>query len=153
MRPALAALIALVIGATHPAQADAGAPNHCSVSVTPVAFGNYHPLAGGDARTTGILTYNCTASRPITISLSRGGSSHAMDRELKFKGARVRYNLYLDAAATIAWGDGTDGTQVYRDQAPPVNTNVSVPIYSQMPRGQRETVGVYNDTLVVQLSY
>ena len=130
--------------------------NRCTVSVTPVRFGTYNPLLGGDIRTTGIVTYNCTQARPISISLTRGASdSHSMGAGLNGMGPNgLTYNLYLDAAGTTVWGDGSGGSQVYRDPAPPPDTNVSVPIYGRVPAHQHQAhMGLVDDLLSVTISY
>jgi spore coat protein U-like protein len=132
----------------------ASANNRCSVSVTPVAFGTYDGLKPSDVRTTGTLTYNCSLSEPITITLNRGGGPLFDPRSMKQGPSELDYNLYLDAAATTIWGDGTGGSQVYRDLAPPPDTNVSVPIYGRIPAGQRGArVGLYDDKLMVKATY
>ena len=141
---AVVALSAPVLGAE---------ANRCVVSVTPVDFGTYNPLLPGDTRTTGIVTYNCTQSRPISITLTRSGSSYD-SRSMGHGPNTVAYNLYLDAAGTMVWGDGSGGSQVYRDPTPPPDTNVSVPIYGRMPARQRQArVGLVDDKLLVKLNY
>lgn len=147
-----AAVICLTAFLAAPA-AQAAEANRCVVSVTPVQFGTYNPLLPGDTRTTGIVTYNCTQSRPISIALSRGGASF-YDRRMGQVPNALRYNLYLDAAGTMVWGDGSGGSQAYRDPAPPPDTNVSVPIYGRVPARQRQVhVGVVDDSLVVTINY
>lgn len=145
-----AALIALLIMIT---PALAAEPNRCTVSVTPVRFGTYNPLVPGDIRTTGIVTYNCTQSRPISISITRGDGG--FDSRVMGSGSNaLTYNLYLDAAGATIWGDGSGGSQVYRDAAPPPDTNISVPVYGRVPARQRQAkVGLVDDTLVVTINY
>ena len=148
MRAALICLVALLAVPVQAAEA-----NRCIVSVTPVQFGVYNPLLPGDMRTTGIVTYNCTQSRPISISLTRGAASF-YDRGMGQGLSALTYNLYLDAAGTMIWGDGSGGSQVYRDPAPPPDTNVSVPIYGRVPARQRQVhVGVVDDALSVTINY
>lgn len=148
MRAALSAILLLCAAPALAAEA-----NRCVVSVTPVQFGSYNPLLPSDIRTTGIVTYSCTESRPVSISLSRGEGPFE-HRTMGHGPDKLFYNLYLDAAGTMIWGDGTGGSQVYRDPAPPPDTNVSVPIYGFVPARQRQAkVGLVDDTLVVTISY
>ncbi len=150
MRAALGLVAALALTAP----AFGAEANRCVVSVTPVHFGTYNPLLPGDIRTTGIVTYTCTQSRPISISLTRGDSTYYDSRTLGHGLTALAYNLYLDAAGTSVWGDGSGGSQVYRDVAPPPDTNVSVPIYGRMPARQRQAhVGLVDDTLLVTINY
>lgn len=148
MRAALAAFLMLTTAPALAAEA-----NRCVVSVTPVRFGTYNPLLPGDIRTTGIVTYNCTESRPIAISITRGDGTS--DSRTMGRGSNIlSYNLYLDAAGSVVWGDGSGGSQVYRDPAPPPDVNVSVPIYGRAGARQRQAkVGQVDDTLVVTISY
>lgn len=132
----------------------AATPNRCMVSVTPVQFGTYNGLRPGDVRSTGTVVYNCTQSSPVTISISRSGSSFLEHRRMTQAGHALLYNLYLDPAATIVWGDGTGGSQVYRDPAPAPDINISVPVYARVPALQRgPRTGFYDDTLVVTINY
>ncbi|MGE4064659.1 MAG: spore coat U domain-containing protein [Rhodospirillaceae bacterium] len=128
--------------------------NRCSLSVTPVAFGVYDGLKSSDIRTTGTITYNCTLSEPIVITINRGGGPNYDPRSMKQGPSDLEYNLYLDAAGTMIWGDGTGGSHVYRDNAPPPDTNVSIPVYGRIPAGQRQArVGFYDDKLLVKASF
>lgn len=132
----------------------ASANNRCTLSVTPVAFGTYDGLKPSDVRTTGTITYNCSLSEPITITINRGGGPLFDPRTMKQGPSELEYNLYLDAAGTMIWGDGTGGSQVYRDPAPPPDTNVSIPVYGRIPAQQRSAhVGFYDDKLSVKASY
>jgi spore coat protein U-like protein len=151
MRSPLRLLAALMVFAAPIARG--AEANRCVVSVTPVHFGIYNPLSASDIRTTGVVTYNCTQSRPISISLTRGDSTY--DNRSMGQGLNtLAYNLYLDAAGTLIWGDGSDGSQVYRDAAPPPDTNVSVPIYGRVPSRQRQVhVGAVDDSLLVTINY
>jgi spore coat protein U-like protein len=152
MRRAVVALITGLLGAASAGQA--AAPNRCVVSVTPVQFGVYNGLRPGDVRSTGTVVYNCMQSSPITISISRGGASFLENRRMNQAGFELSYNLYLDPAGTIIWGDGTGGSQVYRDPAPAPNTNISVPVYARVAALQRGArTGFYDDTLVVTINY
>ncbi len=132
----------------------ATAPSRCVVSVTSVQFGTYNGLRSGDVRSTGTVVYNCAQALPVTISISRGGSTFFDNRRMTQGGHALVYNLYLDPAGTVVWGDGTNGSQVYRDAAPAPNTNISVPIYARVPALQRNArTGSYDDTLVVTINY
>lgn len=145
----LAAALAFLASAAQAAEA-----NRCTVSVTPVQFGTYNGLEAFELRSTGMLTYNCIASTPVTITLNRGNAPSFDARQMSQGAYDLFYNLYLDAAGTVVWGDGTGGSQAYRDPSPPPDTNVSVPIYGRVPAHQRGArVGIYDDNLVVTITY
>jgi spore coat protein U-like protein len=64
------------------------------------------------------------------------------------------YNLYLDAARTIIWGDGTGGTQSFFIGNPQGNNqDLSVPMFGRIPASQNVKVGAYTDTVTVTLSF
>ena len=63
------------------------------------------------------------------------------------------YNLFLNAAFTQIWGDGTGGTSTYFLHNPPNKKDVPVTVFSRIPAGQDVAVGGYGDTVVVTLEY
>ncbi len=65
----------------------------------------------------------------------------------------LNYNLYLDAARTTIWGDGTGGTQVYSNANPPNNTNVTVTIYGRIPASQDVSAGSYTNTVTATINF
>lgn len=49
-------------------------------------------------------------------------------------------------------GDGTGGTQLYRDPSPPPNTPVFFPVYGRvLPQQRNARVGLHQDTLLVTI--
>jgi len=65
----------------------------------------------------------------------------------------LNYNLYLDAARTIIWGDGTAGTQTYFIKNPTNNQDVTVPVYGRVPTGQSVSKGTYSNTITVTINF
>lgn len=63
------------------------------------------------------------------------------------------YNLYMDAAGTEVWGDGTDGSHTYVVNWPPVDKSVSVPIYGRLFGNHSASAGSYQDDVSVVVSY
>ncbi|MFA5082114.1 MAG: spore coat U domain-containing protein [Hydrogenophilaceae bacterium] len=95
----------------------------CSISnVTNVAFGTYNPLPGAAADTgTGHFRVSCTAGLGLlgsyTVDLSPGGSGTYSPRKMSSGSNTLNYNLYMDAARTTVWGDGTGGTSRVNDSS------------------------------------
>ncbi len=144
----LAAALAAGLLAADPAAAA------CTVSATPVAFGTYDVFATTPVDSTGSVTYRCQArDRNITITLDAGGGGSFSARRMSGAGDTLRYNLYLDAARTTVFGDGTGGTALYRDQNPPNNRDVTVPIYGRIPAGQDVGAGLYSDVVTVTINF
>ena len=144
------ALICFLVGMAGVAMAQE--PNQCRLNVTPVRFGDYNPLARGDARGNGIISYSCSTSMPISIAIEHGNG--AVERRMAKGAVPLEYNLYLDAACTVIWGDGSAGSQLYRDPTPRPDTDITVPVYACIRGGQRQAgVGVYNASLTVTIHY
>ncbi len=147
-------LLAPLLGAVMLATAHGAEANLCRLNVTPLRFGKYNPFVPGVARGNGSITYNCTTSSPISIGLEHGISASPLTRVMTQGPTPLAYNLYLDAACTMIWGNGTDGTQMFRDPAPAPNSNITVPIYGCIPAGQRSSVlGIYGDNFIVTIHY
>ncbi|MCC6623148.1 MAG: spore coat protein U domain-containing protein [Deltaproteobacteria bacterium] len=143
------ALAALVVW-TRPA----AAIDVCTLpSVEAVVFAGYDPIGGGAVDTTGSVTYHCTgAPETITISLSRGGGASWFPRALTSGAHALGYNLFLDAARTAVWGDGTGGTSVWQETAT-IDQNTTLTVFGRIPAGQNPHVGSYGDSIVVTISY
>ncbi len=92
------------------------AAQNCTFSPAPAAvnFGNYSVFAGGAPQTaTTTFDVNCDNNGVrITVRLSRGINSASFNpRTMKNgAGAALNYNLYVDAANSQIWGDGTGGS-------------------------------------------
>ncbi len=127
-----------------------GAPT-CSFGVAnALAFGAYDPLAAAPMDSSSTMTYRCPAGQPLRISLDAGLAGTFAARALTMGSERLLYNLYLDAARTIVWGDGTGGSQV----GPGVTTHgaggtTTAYVFGRIPAGQDVPAGVYGDTIRV----
>jgi spore coat protein U-like protein len=123
----------------------------CSFGVAnALAFGVYDPLAPAPADSTATMSYRCPAGQPLRISLDAGLAGTFAARALTMGSERLLYNLYLDAARTIVWGDGTGGSQV----GPGVTTHgaggtVTTYVFGRIPAGQDAAAGTYGDMIRV----
>jgi spore coat protein U-like protein len=126
----------------------------CSLSSTSISFGTYDVFSTSPLDTNGSIVYRCgNADNNISISLDRGGAASFNPRQMRNGSLALNYNLYLDAARTIIWGDGTAGTQTYFIKNPPNNQDVTVPVYGRVPTGQSVSRGVYSNTIVVTINF
>jgi spore coat protein U-like protein len=147
---ASAALTAL-LWATQPG---AAAANSCTIGSTGVNFGVYNPVGGADVLSNGLIVLFCTDSSAIKVTLSRGSSKNYLARVMKNGKVQLSYNLYLDAATSTIWGDGTGGTQAYTDSHPPAGQIIALPVYGRIPAAQLQaTNGSYSDTVVATLTF
>lgn len=129
----------------------------CSVtSLTGVAFGVYDAFGSSPVYSAGSITYECSevgASDTIAIDLSTGSSSTYDPRRLIHGIHYLAYNLYLDAAHSIVWGNGAGGTARYQQIEPAEATAVAVPVYGQIPALQNAAAGTYGDTIVATVIF
>jgi spore coat protein U-like protein len=125
----------------------------CTISTTSVSFGAYDVFNAAPRDSTGNVVFNCNRRDPITIVLDRGGAPSFNPRRMLKGSEPLNYNLYLNAARTIIWGDGSGGTQVYSDARPRRNQNVIVTIFSRIPAGQDVSSGSYTNTITATINF
>lgn len=146
-----AIVLALVPAGTKPASAAA----KCTITTASnVAFGTYDVFSVSPLDSTGVVQISCNgAARPITVDLSHGNAPTYSPRYMLKGSEQLNYNLYLDAARTLIWGDGTGGTSVYGPVDPPNGVNVNLTVYGRIPAGQDLTAGAYADTIVATINF
>jgi spore coat protein U-like protein len=130
----------------------------CQITLSTLNFGNYDPLGNSPLDSVGNLTYFCSQPVPIvTITIDRGGAGNVHNRRMINSGGQhadaLHYNVYLDAARTAIWGDGTGGSRIWSAPSPPVRTTINLPIYGRIPAEQNVGVGSYGDTLMITINY
>jgi spore coat protein U-like protein len=136
----------------------------CTVSATSVAFGTYVPLQPGALIGTGTMTAICTVNshrNTITVDLSAGASgsftTRTMTTTIGTTAYPLNYNLYLDAADTVIWGDGTGGSQAdtvtitRHGNNNTITTNLTV--YGAMAPSQDPVPGIYTDSITVTVNF
>jgi spore coat protein U-like protein len=144
-------LLAVAIGTLYASDADAQA---CTISATSVNFGSYNVFNGSDTDSTGTVTYRCNGSaHNITIGLTQGASASFNQRQMQKGAEALTYNLFLDAARSTIWGDGTSGTSVYSIGNPPNNTNVNLTVYGRVTAGQDVSAGTFSDTVTAVINF
>jgi spore coat protein U-like protein len=125
------------------------------INTSSVRFGSYDVFDNQPLDSTGNLEFRCTqvaAGDMLSIQLNRGESNSFLPRAMMHRGMRFEYNLYLDAARTIVWGDGTSGTSAYTAR-PIEGQTISVPIYGRIPPRQNVAIGSYSDSIVLTVLY
>jgi spore coat protein U-like protein len=127
---------------------------NCTVSTSPLAFGNVNPLSGADVDGAGGITVTCTNGTGWDASAGIGGGSGASfaSRRMTAGANLLNYNLYTDAGRTTVWGDGTGSTALISDTGSGVAQSVT--IYGRVPLGQTTVPpGAYADTVSVTVTY
>lgn len=139
------------------APASAGAA--CNVSATGVAFGIYNPASATPAAATGAVTLTCGLLSGLGVAsqfaLGVGGGGSYSARRMASGGGTLQYQLYLDAARTQIWGDGSGGTSVNSDLSlvAVLGGSVSFQVYGLIPARQSVAPGAYVDVIVVTVTY
>jgi spore coat protein U-like protein len=127
----------------------------CSLSSTSMVFGTYDVLVTTPLDTTGSIVYRCTQrDHNIMITLDRGGGTSFATRRMMNGAEQLFYNLYLDAARTVIWGDGSGGTQAFFTRNPQGNNqDLTIAIFGRIPARQDRGIGTYTDTIIVTLNF
>lgn len=143
----------LLAGAFVPA---AHASECAFASVVGVNFGGYDVFSPAPLDSTGSVTLRCTGVGPgdtVLVSLSRGTSASFFPRLMPNPRTPLAYDLYLDAARLVVWGDGTGGSSAYGPVQPVDGSDLVLPIYGRVPAQQNVMAGSYSDTLVVTIQF
>lgn len=138
----------------------------CSVSVSGVAFGVYDPLLAAPDDSTGSVTVTCAYVAPggatnvnYTVALSTGTSGAYAQRRMSAGASRLTYNLFVDAARSVIWGNATAGTAVVSGAmrvGPGVGNgtrSATHTVYGRAPALQATDSGSYADSIVVTLTF
>lgn len=134
----------------------------CTVDATGVRFGSYDRLDGTPLDATGTVTVTCTSGYheavAYQIQSSTGTGGKYFPRDLVGNTDTLKYNLYIDAARSLVWGDGSSATSAVVDQytctqAAGCSTPRDYTIYGRIPARQNPSPGTYNDTLTVTVMY
>jgi spore coat protein U-like protein len=141
------AVVFCLLGAAGPIHAA------CTVSVTAgISFGTYDVFAPAPLDTTGYISYKCTGHASVQISLTRGQSTTYAARTLRYGADLLQYNLFIDPARTLVWGDGTEGTGMFTDSGSGLKRD-NLPIYARMRAGQDARPGAYIDSVTVVIDF
>ena len=145
-------ILAAIVIVLAPAIAEAQLGLNCTISTTPVAFGDYNVLSATPKTTTGSVTIQCTLGVNIIITLGRGSSSTFDPRTMRNGAEVLNYNLYREATYQNIWGDGTGGTQSHTAVAT-VLFPTTVTVYARLPAGQNVAAGSYSDSVVATIIF
>ncbi|HUJ14353.1 MAG TPA: spore coat U domain-containing protein [Thermoanaerobaculia bacterium] len=122
----------------------------CSFSSGPtnINFGMYSVFSGSPVTATSTFQVQCTFNT-ATVTLSRGGAPTYNPRLMTRTVTPLMtmdYNLFMDAANTTIWGDGTSGTS-YLQQFVWFFSRLNGTIYATIPAGLDIGPGTYTDTV------
>ena len=132
----------------------------CTVAAAPLAFGNYRPSTTSPTDSVGTISMTCQGAASLlitlTVALSTGSGSSFAGRYMTSASGNLNYQVYTTSGRTQVWGNGTGGTGTvstsYLLQAlVPATINMSV--YGRIPARQSAVPDIYNDTLLITVSY
>lgn len=128
----------------------------CHVNVTPITFGQYDRLKAAPTDSIGNIDISCDVVGTLyRIRLNpsqntNGGFLPRMMRPSTGKDILI-YNLYIDAAASQVWGDGTSSTFIQSGISKGGKDQFS--IYGRLPAKQNIAPGQYSDLVAVTLEW
>jgi spore coat protein U-like protein len=126
----------------------------CAVSAADLNFGAYASNSQTPVQGQTVIQLLCGAGTVAELSLDAGsgpgGSTSRRRMEQDAGKDRLDYDLFQDPSRTIHWGDrsGVDTLEVQTTGAP-----MTIPVYGQIPGGQRAREGTYSDTITVRVVY
>ena len=123
----------------------------CDMTVSPLNFGNYNYLANDMQSSNGSIAVRCSGSSNELISyrikITAGSSGDFSSRAMVSQGENLHYNIYLDPARTIVWGDGTGGSSYLTGSCRTGNT-CRYPVYATILSSNNGViVGNYTDNI------
>jgi spore coat protein U-like protein len=126
----------------------------CTVSAADLDFGVYASNSPAPVQGQTTIQLLCGAGAVAELMLDAGsGLGGNTSRRSMSKDAgvsRLDYDLFQDPARTIHWGDrsGVDTLEVQS-----ASGSQTVPVYGQIPAGQRAPDGVYGDMITVRVLF
>ena len=148
MKWTLAAMLVVVASLFGGSPAEAA---KCTITTTPIAFGIYNVFSAAPVDSVGSLLFDCIGAKTVSIAISQGQSGRFQPRTLKSGTESLYYNLFLDAARSTVWGNGSGGTETYITD--PGKDPVNVTIYGRIPPEQDVTFGSYADSVTVTINF
>jgi spore coat protein U-like protein len=126
----------------------------CNVSASNLDFGAYASNQNSPSQGQTTIQLQCSDGSAAEISLDAGagpgGNTNRRKMERISGTDQLDYGLFQDPGRTIHWGDqsGVDTLEVQTTGAPQ-----AIPVYGQIPGGQRVRDGNYGDTITVRVVF
>ena len=130
----------------------------CSVTATAVSFGTYNPISANPTYSTGRITVSGNGNAghgPYSLALSAGGGWSYAGRAMRSGSATIAYQLYIDAARTRIWGDGSSGSETVAgfDVVPNHSGAASFTVFARIAPRLAVNPGTYIDVIIVTANY
>ncbi len=153
--------IAICAGAANAATIDtrmdvtATVISDCRVTVPPLSFGTYDPLAANASQPADAsvdVTLNCTRNTTASVSFDLGvHTPGGADRAMAGPGTgRLLYQIYRDPARSQVW---STGSQALRLIAHGVTVPDQLTVFGRIPPSQEVDPGAYTDVLTATVDF
>ncbi len=149
MRPLFLLAVLAVLAAAAAPGAVLAAPKCTFGTASNLGFGPYDPISAPAADGTSTLTYQCPPGQGVRITLDAGSSGSFAARTMRLGVEVLRYNLYLDAARTTIWGDGSGGSSPGPGVTTRAGSTTTAWVFGRIDAGQDAVAGAYSDTIRV----
>ena len=126
----------------------------CTVSASDLVFGAYNSNSKTPVHGQTAISLNCgvgvTAEIALDAGTGPGGRTERRQMRQDSGTDRMDYGLYQDPGRKVHWGDrsGRDTLEVLTTGA-----TQTVPVYGEIPAGQRVRDGTYSDMITVTVHY
>jgi spore coat protein U-like protein len=129
----------------------------CNVATTNINFGPYDVFSNSPKDSTGTISVDCDEAPPPIVVIRIGPSFTSggfKPRQMKHTSRpdKLNYNLFIDSAMSVVWGDGTGGTSTVANKVTKNKMWVST-LYGRIPAGQDVSVGTYSETVSVTITW
>jgi spore coat protein U-like protein len=133
--------------------------SNCTISTSPVAFGNYNAVSASDVDATGTVTVQCTNGTAATVKLGQGanadsGSTDAAPLRRMRRAATsdyLSYSLFSDSGRSTTWGNTTGTGLAHAGDG----TSTGLTVYGRIPGTQPLNVqaGSYSDSVTATITF
>jgi len=126
----------------------------CTVSAVDLDFGAYASNQNTPVQAQSAIQLHCGPGTTAEVSLDAGtgavGNTSRRQMEQDRGLDRLDYDLFQDPGRTIHWGDrsGRDTLEVET-----TGLTLTIPVYGEIPGGQRVRDGTYSDTITIRVTY
>jgi spore coat protein U-like protein len=124
----------------------------CTITAGNVALGAYEPIGAHDAAAlvgTGTISVRCTRGTAYGVALGDGANFSATRRMRHATlGEFLGYDLFSDAARTVAWNTAAPVSGTAPSKAP-----IPLTVYVSVPGGQDVPEGAYSDTVAATVNF
>jgi spore coat protein U-like protein len=146
--------------ATNPLTLSATVINNCTITTTPVGFGNYDPLSASVNNASGTVVITCTKNAAPSITLANGNNFVA-NRRMTDGTNFMNYEIYKPpttvAGAACTWVSpqrwGTVVGETFTPTAAPDKNARTYNVCGQIAAGQDLAAATFNDTVVATVNF